>query len=110
MPTPSTEIVRLLACFACAMSAPSFSNALVLLYGAILAPGRRTVAAALRVRGKAPPPFPLVGRGWRCVGGSPPPPPGSPPPVEPPASSMRRERSQKASQAENPRRGRDNRL
>jgi DDE superfamily endonuclease len=52
MPTPSTEIVQLLACFASAMTAPSFSNALVLLYGAILAPGRRTVAAALRVMGK----------------------------------------------------------
>ena len=33
MPTPSTEIVQLLACFASAMTAPSFSNALVLLYG-----------------------------------------------------------------------------
>jgi hypothetical protein len=33
------------------MTAPTFANALVLLYGAILAPGRRTVASALRVMG-----------------------------------------------------------
>ena len=52
MPTPSTEIVQLLAGFASAMTAPTFANALVLLYGTILAPGRRTVAAALRVLGK----------------------------------------------------------
>jgi hypothetical protein len=34
------------------MTAPSYANALVLLCGTILAPGRRTVAAALRVLGR----------------------------------------------------------
>jgi len=34
------------------MTAPTFANALVLIYGAILAPGRRTVASALRVMGR----------------------------------------------------------
>ena len=33
------------------MTAPTFAKALVLIYGAILAPGRRTVASALRVMG-----------------------------------------------------------
>jgi len=33
------------------MTAPTFANALVLLYGTLLAPGRRTVCAALRVMG-----------------------------------------------------------
>ena len=51
MPTPSPEIIQLLAPFAAAMTAPTFQNALVLLWGTILAPGRRTVAAALRVVG-----------------------------------------------------------
>lgn len=49
--TPSQEIIQLLSTFACAMTAPTFANALVLIYGAILAPGRRTVASALRVMG-----------------------------------------------------------
>lgn len=51
MLTPSQEIIQLLSAFATAMSAPTFANALVLLYGVILAPGRRTVASALRVMG-----------------------------------------------------------
>ncbi len=51
MPTPSLEIIQLLAPFAAAMTAPTFANALTLLWGVILAPGRRTVAAALRVVG-----------------------------------------------------------
>lgn len=51
MLTPSQEIIQLLSTFAAAMSAPTFANALVLLYGVILAPGRRTVASALRVMG-----------------------------------------------------------
>jgi len=51
MLTPSSEIIQLLATFAAAMTAPTFANALVLLYGVILAPGRRTVASALRVMG-----------------------------------------------------------
>src|SRR6478609_1527196 len=49
--TPSPEIIQLLATFEPAMTAPTFANALVLLYGAILAPGRRTIASALRVMG-----------------------------------------------------------
>src|SRR5438034_494684 len=51
MLTPSTQIIQLLSTFAVTMTAPTFANALVLLYGAILAPGRRTVASALRVMG-----------------------------------------------------------
>lgn len=51
MPTPSATIIQLLAVFATAFTAPTFTNALVLLYGTILAPGRRTVAAALRMMG-----------------------------------------------------------
>jgi len=37
--------------FAIAFTEPAFSKALVLLYGTILTPGRRTVAAALRAVG-----------------------------------------------------------
>lgn len=51
MPTLSPEILTLLAIFAPAMTAPTYRNALVLVCGAILAPGRRTVASALRVVG-----------------------------------------------------------
>jgi hypothetical protein len=51
MLTPSQEIIQLLSTFAVTMTAPTFANALVLLYGTILAPGRRTVASALRVMG-----------------------------------------------------------
>jgi hypothetical protein len=51
MPTPSPEIVHILAVFEAAMTAPTFAKALVLIYGAILTPGRRTVSAALRVMG-----------------------------------------------------------
>jgi hypothetical protein len=51
MPTPSPEIIQLLMMFATTMTAPTFQNALVLLFGTILAPGRRTVTAALRVLG-----------------------------------------------------------
>lgn len=53
MPTPSPEIIQLLSVFAIAFTEPTFKNLLVLTYGAILAPGRRTVAAALRVMGLA---------------------------------------------------------
>lgn len=52
MLTPSSEIIQLLATFAQGMNAPTFANALVLIYGAILAPGKRTVASALRVLGQ----------------------------------------------------------
>jgi len=51
MPTPAQVIIQLLSVFAIAFTAPTYKNALVLLYGAILAPGRRTVAAVLRVMG-----------------------------------------------------------
>ena len=51
MPTPSAPIVQVLVVFATAFTAPTFANALVLLYGTILAPGRRTVSAALRMMG-----------------------------------------------------------
>jgi hypothetical protein len=51
MPTPALEIVQLLNVFAIAFTAPTWKNALVLLFGAILAPGRRTVTSALRVMG-----------------------------------------------------------
>ena len=51
MPTPSPKIIQLLAVFATAFTAPTFSNTLTLLYGTILAPGRRTVTAALRMMG-----------------------------------------------------------
>ena len=51
MPTPSPTIIQLLSGFAIAFTAPTFANALVLLFGTILAPGRRTVTAALRTMG-----------------------------------------------------------
>src|SRR5687768_13859046 len=51
MLTPSLDILPWLAAFAPAMTAPTFTNALTLLCGTILAPGPRTVAAALRVLG-----------------------------------------------------------
>jgi hypothetical protein len=53
MPTPSPVIIRLLSEFAIAFTVPTFANAVVLLYGTILAPGRRTVTAALRAMGLA---------------------------------------------------------
>ncbi len=51
MPSPSPEIIRLLSTFAVAFSVPTFANVIVLVCGTILAPGRRTVGAALRVMG-----------------------------------------------------------
>ena len=51
MLTPSPEILQLLSTFAVGMTAPTFAKALTLIYGAILAPGRRTITAALRVQG-----------------------------------------------------------
>ena len=53
MPTPPAEIVHLLSLFAVAFTAPTFAKATTLLYGAIMTPGRRTVAAALRAVGLA---------------------------------------------------------
>lgn len=51
MPNPAPAIVRLRAVFAPAFTRPTFAHALTLVYGAILAPGRRTVTAALRAVG-----------------------------------------------------------
>jgi hypothetical protein len=51
MPTPPVEIIQLVSTFAVAFTAPAFAKAVVLLYGTILTPGRRTVAAALRAVG-----------------------------------------------------------
>jgi len=51
MPNFAPVALRLLAVFAPAFTAPTFAHALTLTYGAILAPGRRTVAAALRAVG-----------------------------------------------------------
>lgn len=53
MLTPSPKIIQLLSVFAIAFTAPAWAKALVLLYGTILAPGRRTVTAALRMMGLA---------------------------------------------------------
>ncbi len=51
MPNFAPVTLRLLAVFAPAFTAPTFAHALTLACGAILAPGRRTVAAALRAVG-----------------------------------------------------------
>ena len=53
MPNPSSTIIQLLSVFAIAFTAPAWAKTLVLLYGTILAPGRRTVTAALRAMGLA---------------------------------------------------------
>lgn len=53
MPTPPASIIHLLAPLASAFSAPTFAHALVLVWGAIVAPGRRTVCSALRSVGRA---------------------------------------------------------
>lgn len=51
MPSPSPKVMQLLSFFAVAFTAPAWNKALVLLFGIILAPGRRTVTAALRAMG-----------------------------------------------------------
>ena len=51
MPTPVAAIIPLLAPFAAAFTAPAFRKACLLIAGTILAPGRRTVCAALRACG-----------------------------------------------------------
>ena len=53
MPAPSPEIMTILTLFAVAFTAPAFAKAMVLTYGTILTPGRRTVTAALRAMGLA---------------------------------------------------------
>jgi hypothetical protein len=51
MPSPSPDIIQLLSMFSVAFAAPTFKKAMVLIFGTILAPGRRTVTAALRMVG-----------------------------------------------------------
>ena len=51
MPSPSAESIQLLSVFSVAFTAPTFAKVMVLIFGTILAPGRRTVAAALRMMG-----------------------------------------------------------
>ena len=51
MSTLSPEIIQLISTFSVAFTTPTFQKILILLWGTILAPGRRTVAAALRVMG-----------------------------------------------------------
>jgi DDE superfamily endonuclease len=51
MRTPPTEMIRVLAPFVPLFSKRVWQNAQVLLMGAILAPGRRTVSTALRAMG-----------------------------------------------------------
>jgi len=51
MSTPSPVSIDPLHAFARAFTGPTFAHALTLVYGALLAPGRRTVASALRAVG-----------------------------------------------------------
>lgn len=52
MLTPSLAIIQLLSVFAVALTAPALAKLQVLVTGAILAPGRRTVCAALAACGR----------------------------------------------------------
>ncbi len=58
-PLPERFLSRL-AGFADLFTRPTWSNVLVLLAGVILAPGRRTVTAALRILGRDRDPEPLI--------------------------------------------------
>ncbi len=51
LPSPSPAVVDLLQIFAVAFTRPTFAHVRVLVFGTILAPGQRTVAAALRAVG-----------------------------------------------------------
>jgi len=53
MPTLPLELTALIVAFAPLFSKPVFQHAQVLLMGAILAPGKRTVTSALRVMGRS---------------------------------------------------------
>jgi hypothetical protein len=53
MPALPADIIAILSMFAPLFSQPTFEHAKLLLVGAILAPGRRTVAAVLRIMGLA---------------------------------------------------------
>jgi hypothetical protein len=51
MPTLSPDIIQLLSIFTMAVTVPTFAKMLVLLQGALLTSGRRTITAALRAMG-----------------------------------------------------------
>ena len=53
MLTPPNAIVSILVPFATLFTGPTWRKAQLLLVGAILTPGQRTVAAALRVMGRS---------------------------------------------------------
>src|SRR4051812_32695837 len=53
MLTPSPEIIQVLTAFAPALTQPAWRKCVLLICGAILAPGRRTVTAALGMVGLA---------------------------------------------------------
>jgi hypothetical protein len=53
MLTLPVELLNIIVCFAPLFSKPVFQHAKLLLVGAILAPGKRTVTAALRVMGRS---------------------------------------------------------
>ena len=55
--TPSPEIILLMQAFAPAMTKANFKHSLVLIYGAILTPGKRTVTSALKATGVTDPNF-----------------------------------------------------
>jgi len=51
MLSPSPAIIQLLTVFSVAFTEPTFKKVMILIFGTILAPGRRTVTAALRMMG-----------------------------------------------------------
>ena len=51
LPSPNPAVADLLQTFAVAFTRPTFAHARLLVFGTILAPGRRTIAAALRAVG-----------------------------------------------------------
>jgi DDE superfamily endonuclease len=51
MLTPSSEIIQLLAVFAPLFTQPTFQKVQLLIFGTMLAPGKRTITAVLRVMG-----------------------------------------------------------
>ena len=52
MPAPSPDIIRLLSTFSAALTTPALAKMADLFVGVVLAPGKRTVTAALRALGK----------------------------------------------------------
>ena len=51
MPAPSPDIIRLLSTFSAALTAPALAKMADLFVGVVLAPGKRTITAALRALG-----------------------------------------------------------